>query len=119
MTHRLYKILLIVGLLAVATPSLYSQRVGFFNSETIREKFQEAKQAEQRIQTIVDEWKREIKAMQEQISKLEYDLKKNRLIWSDDERRKNEMDLEKLKKKKTNTPLKGLNPVANSIKRLR
>ena len=110
MIFKHYKILLIVGLLVIATPSLYSQRVGFFNSETIREKFQEAKQAEQRIQTIVDEWKREIKAMQEQINKLEYDLKKNRLIWSDEERRKAEMDLEKLKTKKDEYATKRFKP---------
>lgn len=96
-----YKILLIVSLFALASPSLFSQRVGFFNSQTIREKFAEAEQAEQRIQTIVDEWKREIKAMQEQINKLEYEIKKNRLIWSDEERSKNEMDLKKLTTKKT------------------
>ena len=80
----------------MASPSLFAQRVGFFNSETIRQKFQESEQAEQRIQTIVDEWKREIKAMQEQINKLEYEIKKNRLIWSDEERLKNETDLGKL-----------------------
>lgn len=96
-----YKILIIIGLFAFASPSLFSQRVGFFNSETIRQKFPEADQAEQRIQTIVDEWKREIKSMQEQINKLEYEIKKNRLIWSDEERRQNEADLEKIKKKKT------------------
>jgi outer membrane protein len=96
-----YKILLILCLFTLASPSLFSQRVGFFNSETIREKFAEAEQAEQRIQTIVDEWKREIKAMQEQINKLEYEIKKNRLIWSDEERSKNEQDLENIKKKKT------------------
>ncbi|MFA7327230.1 MAG: OmpH family outer membrane protein [Candidatus Kapaibacterium sp.] len=85
----------------MASPSLFSQRVGFFNSETIRQKFEESSQADQRIQTIVDEWKREIKAMQEQINKLEYEIKKNRLIWSDEERQKNESDLEKLTIKKS------------------
>ena len=39
--------------------------------------------------------------MQEQIIKLEYEIKKNRLIWSDEERIKNEMDLKKLTAKKT------------------
>ena len=96
-----YKILLILCFFAFATPSLFSQRVGFVNSETIRKKFPDAEQAEQRIQTIVDEWKREIKSMQEQIDKLEYDIKKNRLIWSDEELQKNETDLAKLKKSKT------------------
>ncbi|MCB0702180.1 MAG: OmpH family outer membrane protein [Candidatus Kapaibacterium sp.] len=94
------KILLIFCLFSLVSPSLFSQRVAFFNSETIRQKFQESEQAEQRIQTIVDEWKREIKAMQEQINKLEYEIKKNRLIWSDEERQKNETDLAKLVQKK-------------------
>ncbi|MFA7327231.1 MAG: OmpH family outer membrane protein [Candidatus Kapaibacterium sp.] len=82
----------------MASPSLFSQSDEVLTSETIGK---ELDQAELRIQTIVDEWKREIKAMQEQINKLEYEIKKNGLIWSDEERQKNESDLEKLTIKKS------------------
>ena len=93
-----YKILMILCLFAMASPSLFSQSDEVLTSETIGK---ELDQAELRIQTIVDEWKREIKAMQEQINKLEYEIKKNGLIWSDEERQKNESDLEKLTIKKS------------------
>lgn len=96
-----FKILLILGLFALVSQSLFSQEEGFLDSEVIRQKFEEAKHAEQRIQTIVDEWKLEIKAMQEQINKLESEIQKNRLIWSDEERQKNVSELEKLTKKKS------------------
>lgn len=103
-------ILLFFSLLALASQPLFSQRVGFINSETIRQKFEEADQAEQRIQTIVDEWKREIKAMQEQINQLEYEIKKNRLIWSDQERAENEKKLEEITKKKTDYATEKFSP---------
>ena len=93
-----YKIILILCLFALASPPLFSQDGGLLTSETISK---ELELDEYRIQTIVDEWKREIKAMQEQINKLEYEIKKNLLIWSDEERQKNESDLEKLTLKKS------------------
>ncbi|PKL79791.1 MAG: hypothetical protein CVV25_06675 [Ignavibacteriae bacterium HGW-Ignavibacteriae-4] len=96
-----FKILLILSLFALVSQSLFSQEEGVLDSEVIRQKFEEAKHAEQRIQTIVDEWKLEIKAMQEQINKLESDIQKNRLIWSDEERQKNVSELEMITKKKS------------------
>lgn len=75
---------------------LLSQKVGFISSETIRQNFAEAKAAEQRVQTIVDEWKRELTAMKKQIDDLEFEIKKNRLIWSDNERSAKEKELQEL-----------------------
>jgi len=66
--------------------SLKAQRVGFINSQTIRDNFIEAQQAEQRIQSFVDEWKREFATMQTNIGNLEFDINKNRLIWTDAEK---------------------------------
>lgn len=96
-----FKIILIICFFALVSPSLFSQKVGFVDSEMIRQKFPDAEQAEQRIQTIVDDWKREIKSMQEQIDKLENDITKNRFIWSDFELQKNENELAKIKKSKS------------------
>lgn len=74
-----------------------AQKVGFISSNTIRERFLEAKQSEQRVQSIVDEWKRELAALQSQIDNLEFEIKKNRLIWSDQERQSKDMELQNLK----------------------
>jgi outer membrane protein len=77
--------------------SIWSQRIGFVATDLIREQFTEAKQADQRIQSIVEEWKRELAAMDKNIENLESDIKKNRLIWGDDERIQKEKELDKLK----------------------
>lgn len=95
-----FKIILIIIAGILTTQQLSAQRVGFINSETIREKFPDAKQAEQRLESIVEEWKREIRSMQERIDQLEFEIKKNRLIWSDQERQEKERQLKELKDKK-------------------
>ncbi len=77
--------------------NLPAQRVGFIASDVIREHLPEAKQADQRIKTIVDEWKRELETTDKNIEILETDIKKNRLIWTDEERQEKEKELENLK----------------------
>ncbi|HOM04399.1 MAG TPA: OmpH family outer membrane protein [Candidatus Kapabacteria bacterium] len=82
--------------------NILCQKVGFVSSETIRKNFAEAKAAEQRVQTIVDEWKRELTAMKKQIEDLEFEIKKNRLIWTDTERAGKEKELQELISKREN-----------------
>jgi len=78
-----------------------AQKMGFISSNTIREKFDEVKSAEQRVQSIVEGWKRESDAIQQQIEALEFDIKKNRLIWTDSEKFQNDQKLTELKKKQS------------------
>jgi outer membrane protein len=78
----------------------YAQRVGFINSKTIREKFPEAQQAQQRVQSMTDEWKRELDAMQLRIDNLEFEIKKNRLVWTETERIAKENELLTQKKQR-------------------
>ncbi|MGQ9818721.1 MAG: OmpH family outer membrane protein [Candidatus Kapaibacteriales bacterium] len=80
-------------LLILANSLLYAQRVGFVASEIIRQKFPEAKQADQRIRSLVDEWKREIEELDQRIENLKFEISKNRLVWSDEERRLKEKEL--------------------------
>jgi outer membrane protein len=77
-----------------------AQKVAFIASDIIREKFTEAQQASQRIKSIVDEWKRELEDLDKQIQDLEFEIKKNRLIWSDEEKTKKNQELESLKTQK-------------------
>ncbi|MBI5324567.1 MAG: OmpH family outer membrane protein [Ignavibacteriae bacterium] len=90
-----------VVLCAVILPlQLHSQKVAFIASEVIRENFTEAKQADQRINTIVNEWKRELETIEKNIDILESEIKKNRLIWTDYEKQEKEKELENLKTEK-------------------
>lgn len=80
-------------MLIVSNLSLFAQRVGFIASDIIREKFPEAKQADQRIRSIVDEWKRELEELDQRTENLKFEISKNRLVWSDEERRLKEKEL--------------------------
>lgn len=87
---------LIFLVMLIIPVSLFSQRVGFINSVMIRENLPESKQADQRIQSIVDEWKREISDYDQQIKNLEFEIKKNRLVWTEYEKSDKEDELKKL-----------------------
>lgn len=95
------RIILAVVLYALLIPlHLHSQKVAFIASDVIREHFTESKQANQRINTIVDEWKRELETIEKNIDILETEIKKNRLIWTDDEKQEKEKELDNLKTEK-------------------
>ncbi len=89
---------ILVAIFLFVTFDSYSQKVGFINSKMIREKFPEAQQAEQRIQSMTDEWKRELAAMTSRIESLEFEIKKNRLVWTDQEKAEKEKELVTAKK---------------------
>jgi outer membrane protein len=97
---RLRKILItafLVMLFAGTAQDMFAQKVAFISSDVIRENLPEAKSAEQRLQSIVEEWKRELEVLEQNLQNLEFEISKNRLIWSDDERSANEDKLEKMK----------------------
>jgi outer membrane protein len=90
--------------------NLFSQKLGFFSSQLIREKLPDAKLAEQRCQTIVEEWKRELKSMEDKEESLLFDMKKNRLIWSDAEKAKKETELFDLQNKRQKYAIEKFEP---------
>lgn len=92
--------LLITLIFSGFTLNVFSQRVGFIATDVIRENFPEAKQAEQRIRSIVDEWKRELEELDQRIENLKFEISKNRLVWSDEERRFKEKELVDLNSQK-------------------
>ncbi len=93
---RIRVVICLVSLLILLPEAMPAQKVGFISSKMVRNKFSEAKQADQRIQSIVEEWNRELEDMQKQIEDLEFEIKKNRLIWSDEERFEKEKELKQL-----------------------
>jgi len=94
------KFFLVIVSLFLASNFLFAQRVAFFNSQTIREKYPDAQQAQQRVQSMTEEWKRELDAMQMKIDNLEFEIKKNRLVWTESERIAKETELLNLKKQR-------------------
>jgi outer membrane protein len=95
------KIILVTLILFLASANLFSQKIGFINTQLIREKLPDAKLADQRAQTIVEEWKRELKSMEEKEDALLFDMQKNRLIWSDLEKTQKEKEIDDLRKNRT------------------
>lgn len=90
-------LLAVAAILFLQVSGLQAQKVGFISSDIIRQYFMESKQAEQRIQSIVDEWRRDLDAQQKEIDLLEYEIKKNRLVWSDQEKSEKDKKLEDMK----------------------
>ncbi len=91
------RILVLIAVIVLSSTMGWSQKVGYIASDVIRERWQDMIQAKQRIQSLVDDWKREISQMQQQIDDLEIEIRKNRLIWSADERALKEAELAKKK----------------------
>ena len=79
-------------------------------SQVIRERWQDMIQAQQRIQSMVDDWKRELATMQQKIEELESEIKKNRLVWSAEERQAKETELLKAKSAKDEFAHKKFDP---------
>ncbi len=97
-------------IILLAPIQLFAQRVGFIASDIIREKFPEAKQAEQRIRSVVEEWKRELEDMDKRIENLKFEINKNRLIWTEEEKRNKEKELEDLTTQKLTYSRKKFEP---------
>lgn len=92
--------LLIAGsiLLSIASVSGIAQsKVGYVASQVIRDRYPEAQQANQRIEALANEWKHELDEQLRSVELLEMEIKKNRLIWSDAERRDKEETINRKK----------------------
>lgn len=85
-------------LFAGSFQELSAQKVGYVSTGTIQESYEEAKQAEERLEMLVQGWKEEINQMNRDIDEIELEMKKNRLIWSDKERQEYERELEEKKR---------------------
>ena len=66
------------GLVFFAAFQVQAQKVGYIASQVIRERWQDMIQAQQRIQSLVDDWKRELATMQKQIDEMDLEVKKKR-----------------------------------------
>jgi outer membrane protein len=78
--------------------SFGAARVGFIASEEIRKRFPEAQQAEQRLRSLSEEWQRTLEEYSRRIEELEEQIRRNRLLWTEEELRQNETQLERLRR---------------------
>ena len=100
MINNVKKTIAAAAFIIFAANPILAQKVGFISSQTIREKYPEAQQSALRIQSQVEEWKRDLDNLQKDIETLEQDIKKNRLIWSDDEKMQKDKDLTNKRKER-------------------
>ena len=96
MKNILKHLALTVFTLLIIAPQLSAQKVAFLVSDVIREHFTEAKQVEQRIKSIVEDWKRELDITDKKIEDMRLDISKNRLVWTDEEKVNKEKELSDL-----------------------
>ena len=100
MNYNYAKIVFCAAMIAIIPVISYGQDTAFISSDMISEKIPEAKQAQQRIQSMVDDWKCQLELKQEKIADLEIEIKENSSIWTDQENTKKEEELENLKKER-------------------
>lgn len=92
------KLILIIFLFS--TSLALSQRVAFMSSDIVRARFPEAKRAEQRIQSSVEQWEREMENYQIKIDNIELEIKQNKLIWTEQELKDKNAQLSMIKREK-------------------
>jgi outer membrane protein len=78
----------------LAMSTAYAQKIGYVSTDAIRANYESNKQAEERLNALVEEWKTELAQRQRDIDELELEIRKNRLIWSDQERQTKEKEIE-------------------------
>ncbi len=89
----LWGIAVVVAAVCGSTAS-WAQKIGYVSTDAIRAQYEANKQAEERLNALVEEWKQELAKRQTDIDELELEMRKNRLIWSDAERTTKEKELE-------------------------
>ena len=87
-------ILSIVLSLLTFAQTASAQKIGYVSTDAIRAQYESNKQAVERLNEYVDEWKAELAQRQLDIDELEIEIKKNRLVWTDQERQTKEKDVE-------------------------
>jgi Skp family chaperone for outer membrane proteins len=90
----------IVTFLLLAPAVAFAQKIGYVSTDAIRAKYESNKQAEERLNAYVEEWKAELAQKQKDIDELELEMRKNRLIWSEQERQTKEKELEEKRRER-------------------
>jgi outer membrane protein len=90
--------IILLALISLPLCEANAQKIAFFSSSMVREYFPDAQQAGQRVQSLVEEWKRELDVRQQEIDALEFEIQKNRLIWTNKEKLEKEQELQDMKK---------------------
>ena len=98
---KYFSILLLIIISMISYQNLSAQKVAYIVSDVIRENFTEAKQIEQRIKSIVEDWKRELDIFDKKIEDMKLDINKNRLVWTDEEKQTKEKELSDLNTQRT------------------
>lgn len=97
MTKRIISSL--AALVLVCTAGV-AQKIGYVSTDFIRSQYESARQAEERLSAYVDEWKADMAQKQRDIDELETEIKKNRLIWSDQERQIKEKEIDEKRRER-------------------
>lgn len=91
---RFLYLLILIALMPVT--GVFAQKAEFISSDLIREKIPEAQQAQQRIQSIVEDWKSELEYLQIGINELRSEINNLKYIWSEKHKAIKEYELQDL-----------------------
>lgn len=95
---------------ALPVAAIAQARVGYVATSIIRERFPEAQQANQRIAGLTNDWKKELDDRQNELDRMDEEMRKKRLLWSDEERKQKEEIIAKKRSEREEFAKKKLAP---------
>ncbi|HBB26657.1 MAG TPA: hypothetical protein DCZ59_10360 [Bacteroidetes bacterium] len=98
MTKRIMPFLIVATLLLPSV--VMAQKIAYVSTDFIRSQYESAKMAEERLSSYVDEWKSDMAQKQRDIDELEVEIRKNRLIWSEQERLAKEKEIDEKRRER-------------------
>lgn len=98
MTKRIIHCLIVIISMVPAVVS--AQKIGYVSTDFIRSQYESARMAEERLSAYVDEWKADLSQRQRDIDELDVEIRKNRLIWSEQERTAKEKEIEEKRRER-------------------
>lgn len=94
------RIVISVIILIICNTAIFSQaKIGYVDSKVILESMQDAKDARQNLDNMVDQWKNEILSMNDSLTLMKDDFEKKKLILTENIRKQKEDEIKSIEKR--------------------
>jgi outer membrane protein len=91
---------LIAGIMLIATPNAaHAQKFGYVDSQSVLEKMPEYKNVQKELETLSQQWQKELDAQYDKIEKMYQDYRAKEVLMTTEEKEKNQNDIMAAEKK--------------------
>jgi len=101
-THKVLLTLVVLTLLIVTGDAFSQTKVGYIDSKKIVDNMQEAKDAKQKLDNLVQEWQKQLTDLQDSLKRTKDDFEKKRLILSEQLKQQYEKNIKDIETNVTN-----------------